>query len=209
MATLEDGWIVQVRFVMHTTDQVGLNVRNYRVTNIVGISVTDQAAAIVLDTLFNPLYKAVLSAGASWRGVSVQKIWPTPRLVAAIMIGNAGPGSVAGDMLPSQVSGLISLRTAESGRNARGRNYVPFPSESSSDVNGLPTTAYQTNLQLIADNMHETITVGMGADSADIVPVVSNTPPTLPKDITEALARKEWGTQRKRGSFGRKNVLPF
>lgn len=61
-------------------------------------------------------------------------------------------GTGSGDRLPWVVQGLIQWRTGAfvSGREIRGRTYIPTPAESANDA-GLPNSTYRTALEDAAD----------------------------------------------------------
>src|SRR5690606_6703804 len=122
----------EVRFIMQLGNQLGLNVRHYEVASEVGTGADLLSMAEDLGTIFGPLYIALLSSSAEFRGVGARKIRPIPVSGEALSNAGAGFGAVTGDPLPRQVSGLISLRTASTTVAKRGRAYIPFPSEDDS-----------------------------------------------------------------------------
>lgn len=203
------GDIMQVTFVCHTGQQAGLNIRHYRVDAIVLPEPPIQAAADQMSSNFAAAYQALMSNQATFLGALVRRVRPLPPSSPVQGILLSGPGTVGGDILPKQTTGVITVRTALAGRANRGRIYVPFPAETNSDTAGAPTAGYVTNLTALA-NMHAAVfTVAAGLGSATWTPVIFHRVAGTATPVTTALARPFWGTQRRRGDFGRPNLPPI
>lgn len=204
------GDIMKVRFVCLFADQVGINVRHYRVTAET-IPVPDLGDIATHFSLgFNNLYKNLLSAEANFRGVGVQKIFPLPLSVEVATVTNAGPGLETGDPLPGAVSGLIALTTDFGGRRGRGRSYIPFPAEAVNDDNGAPTVIYQGNLTVLGNTLTGVRTIPVGGGSIELTPVIFNRmTPGSSLNVTGAIARTQWATQRRRSRQGGGDTPPF
>jgi len=181
------------------------------VTATTAPSVSDQNFADQLATFIQGNYAALLSTLATFWGVSVQAVPPTAPSPPANSAGAPVPGTAAGDMLPSQTSGIITLRTAAIGRRNRGRVYVPFPAEADSSPQGRPTVGYIGRLGNLAAQLTLPLTIAAGGGTAIVEPVIYHrldTPPTS-TFITAAVARPLWATQRRRGDYGRPNPPPW
>lgn len=205
---LSDGDILEARFVCATQNQVGINVRHYVVTNSTGLGASIEQAVAKLDLAFNADYQAVLSAEARYRGVGLRRLLPvaTAEFVSTAL---AGDGMVAGDLMPKQVSGVITLKSSLPGRNFRGRVYVPFPSETDNDLDSTPTATYMANLQALATRFTLAVVAGVGADLCDLTPVIRSRKLGLNALIVSARENDRWGTQRRRGDYGAMNFPPF
>lgn len=203
------GDILEMRVLCVSGDQIGVNVRHYRVNTEVAPIPTHLDIANSLDNVFAPLYKEVLSSLATFRGIGIHKVFPLPPTVEAQSTLNVGPGLRTGDILPSQTSGVVSLRTALAGRRFRGRAFIPFPAEVSNDAAGVPNGAYQINLGLIMNALIASRNVNVGLGSVGLVPVIYRRIAHTSTDIQTGIARTIWGTQRRRGSFGAANIPPF
>lgn len=203
------GEIYMARLYCQAGVQAGINVRHYKIVAIGNPANEVDDLAVVLDNALAGLYKNLLSVNASWIGVNIQRVYPLPPTVAVGANANAGPGLVVGDILPGQTAGLISLRTAFAGRSFRGRAYIPFPSESDSQPSGVPSAAYMTSLAAIADILVQDQEFGDPANPATARPVIWSRKDTVPNDITGAVTRNGWATQRRRGFFGRANAASF
>jgi len=192
------------------TDQAGLMVHHYRCSASGGAGVTDQNAVDALSTIFAPLVKAMLSINAAYAGATLQIIRPNLRPTVYSTNSN-GIGMVAGDPLPRQAAGLITLRTNEAGRKGRGRKYVPFPSEGD-NANGVgPAPAYMANAATLgAAFVAQRVITAMVGDTATLVPVIYHRAnPIGSPDVSSYFVRAKWATQRRRGSFGKPNQSPF
>lgn len=110
--------------------------------------------------------------------------------------GPAGP-------LPPAVAGLIRFRPIDPKSTARGRTYVPFPSEAFNDGEGKPTQAYLNLLSQLAALY--TVNVGISATGPvgpfdpkllDVRPVLR--PWGAATMVLTASTAPGWGTQRRR-----------
>jgi hypothetical protein len=208
--------VVELRVVTFdptAPSQVGINVVHFEVTNVSNLGTNQAQFAIQVDNAIATLYKAAMSSSVNYRGVMVQKIWPLPRVVAESTIVNAGAASGAATQVPTQVAGLISLRTANAGRPFRGRIYMPFLGTGSIGAGGNPTAPYVTAIQNVANALFATFSVVSGGDSTTYTPVIYHAkgygkPPANLHSvdvITSASASPLAATIRRRGNYGRTN----
>lgn len=209
MAEIRLGDYFRLRVVCYTSSQVGINTAHFRCTAETGVGSTDQQVADAFDAALAPRYKAAISGGARYRGCSVQRISPGIPTVPAFAIGNDGIGTVAGGMMGTQLSGLVSARTSLAGRRYRGRVYIPFPAEDSNAATGVPEAAYIVAIDDIGDELYSVFPVVNGGNSTTNDPVVWHRGLLLGTPITGWLARPSWATQRRRGAYGRQNTTPF
>lgn len=205
---VNDVW--QVSFVCGTPTQLSFNVRHYRTSFQVGGPVGTLAVATRFATLFNAAYKALLSSSANFLGVVAQKIRPLPMTVALSNNTGAGVGEATGDLLPKQVAGIITIKTALAGRRFRGRLYVPFPAEVDSTVAAAPTGSYITRLGTLAFALLANVVVTDMTFSETMNPIVFSRKFELFTPVVDFVAKGVWATQRRRGDFGRLNppILP-
>lgn len=208
MSFIEDSQILEVRFAATALSQAAINVRHYIASSVLGGTVTTDDFAATLSAVIPALYKAIMSDQAVYYGLSVQKIFPVPPAVASVDYTGQAAGSVNSDILPGQVTGILTMRTANAGPGFRGRNYIPFPPESL-NTDGIPTSTYMTGLTNLADKFDDSWVVTAGASTATLSPVLWNRATLTPTAITAAQARQKWATQRRRGNYGQRNVAPF
>lgn len=204
--TLNSIW--RARVVCYLPNQVSVNVLHYICTTAAGAGGTDTTFAAGLDALLSPLVKALIDEAAFWRGVSVQQISPPPPTLPAVVTVNDGPGTALGDLLPAQVSGIITKQTPLAGVKFRGRMYVPFPSETDNNSNA-PTASYGTRLTSLALALSDAIVAGVGGDTSDMTPCLYHRSDGSITLITQARANTLWATQRRRGNYGKLNAVPF
>ncbi len=211
MATpLTNGNVIEVRIVSFIPEQIALNRLYYEVGNLQGSGADTANAAFDIDVAVAGAYRAVMPVTAEYRGVSVQRVFPLPRTVADVQTGLAGPGLAAGGLQPTQVAALVAKKTGFAGRAFRGRAYAPFPSDSFQAATGKPSGAFVAGqLNAFALALAATIVAGLAPNTVDLTPVLFKTPAGPATSITSVVPRTEWATQRRRGGFGAKNVLPF
>lgn len=199
-------------------EQASVMTRWWQERNVQGTGATStQFAAILAAQVGLPLRNCLASA-AQYRGFTLKMLTPLPPRVPEVNVGNQGIGSVAGDVLPRQVRGVISLTTAFSGRPWRSRVYVPFPAEASNDADATPSAAYLGLLDLLGNGLVGTYPgVGAGGNTSDFAAVMVRktwdaqgnlTNVAFHADILTRISRDRWGTQRRSGSFGSANISP-
>jgi hypothetical protein len=212
MATIVANDILRVVDYMKCTaqPQQGLNIHYYKATAVAGLPTTFQAA-VALATQRKNKYANCMNVGAEYDGCSCQRFMgPLPLEEPQFStLGFPQTGTVTGDLLPPDKSGIISWKTGKAGRKYRGRSYIPFPGEASNNVNGLPETAYVTSLTallgalmtptLIDDGMGNTVQLAKVIYHGRVV--------SSPYDlVTTGIAKDLWAVQHRRGDYGRPNV---
>lgn len=203
------GDILQFKIFAKAPAQLSMNTVHYIVTNETAGGATLQELVDDFDLQMKTSFRNCLSTSAELRGFTVQRIWPMPVSALYKSTTGAGAGTVAGQTLPTQVSGIITLRTLWGGRKNRGRVYVPFPSENSMDANADPTAAYKTLLQTFGGVL--TIpwtTVGAGGTTTIAMVLKNKDFPATPP-IFQAEARSYFATQRRRGQASGPDALSF
>jgi hypothetical protein len=207
---MDVGDIVQLRIYCKKADQASVNVRHYLTTAKAGSGTTIGLFLSALETAGLPAdMKALINEDAAYMGIDGQVIFPT-LLVPLQSNVASGFGDTAGDPLPSQTSGIITLRTTLGGRANRGRFYIPFPTETDNDTTGKPTSTYVAAAQTLADTLKASlVNVGAGGNTNSFAPVILHRDTMTTTAITDATAQQKWATQRRRGAFGRPNVTPF
>lgn len=207
MALLND--VYEIGLYSRRGEQLGINVLHYRVSNVIPPGPSDQEIANAFQTAYDSQYQALLSTNATFVGATAQKIRPLPSGPTFQSTGPPISGLDPGDVLPNQVSGLLRVRTAGGGRRARGRIYIPFPSESANESPGIPTTPYLANLQALATALIAAISILGAVGSATLNIGVFSRVDNLQRDATAIDTRPLWATQRRRGGFGATNPGPF
>jgi hypothetical protein len=212
------GDVWKVSFWSTLLEQAAVNVRYWRVIAQPGGEPSPLAIAGFFSATFHAIYKAVLANTAFFHGVHAMKWRPAPPQVGSVNTVNQGPGTAGTEALPKQVSGIITLTTGNATRRGRGRVYVPFPSEAHSNPNGNPLQLYTDQLVNLAVSFRlELSMIGGNTDTTfrpvlfgRARPAIGNRPalPEIITDITGAVARPKFATQRRRGNYGRPNSAP-
>lgn len=200
---------MQLTGVCEGVNQYSANVFHYRVMAVVGAPLTITQVAQQWSTRVAPFYKNALSAVASYYGAKAQIIKPTLE-PAAVAFNGAGAGAIAGDILPGQVAGLITHYSAFASKNSRGRNYIPFPSEASSDPTGDPAAAYVALLDAFRAGMNGAdFQLIVGAQNITLRPSIYSRNLGVAFDIVTGVTRLGWATQRRRGALSGGDDAPF
>lgn len=190
--------------------QLGINTYYYSIGSSTGAGITDLEVAIAMDAVARPVYRAIMYTGATYEGVTVQKIAPLPVWDFTFSHANPGAGSGAATALPTQVSGVVSRYSGFAGRAKRGRVYLPFPATDMLDTDNTPTAAYVVSAQALANAMMASTPIVGGTGTANIDPLIYHRATLTGNFVFSTLAHKKWGTQRRRGDYGQVNIdLPW
>jgi len=162
-------------------------------------------------TAIAPSAKAAMAVLAHFDGGSIQIVTVKP--YSALLYANqgAGNGTMSSNPAPTQVCGMISRRTDFAGPRYRGRIYMPFMSVTGIDTNGLPSITYQTLLQnfTTASEPPAGLTFTGSGLSILLDPIVfTRKPGASPAPITGHEFPLKFGTQHRRGSYGKPNFSP-
>jgi hypothetical protein len=211
------GDIVQIRAVCFTIVQVSLNVTHWRVVSTAGAGTNLAQIATKFSTDLHMFYKAWMPPAASFRGIGATNISGV-RSVEQTGVANAGIGTIAGtNLIPEQVSGLISWKTQSAGRHYRGRIYPGFVSAGYIDNVGTLNAAGLTALDGIRTAYGFIKTVTSGGDQTTLqlcvlhrsTPARPIPPNDLVTDVTSSTRSESLATQRRRGDYGPTNQPPF
>lgn len=205
---LANGMILSARIVCAAGDQIGVNVLWYVVSGVSGAPHLDSEVATALDNALAVPYKTWLTVNANYRGVGVSIVKPV-RFVEVIGNAGAGAGTTAGDMLPRQISGLISFLTPNAGHQYRGRIYPPFLPRTYTDANGKALALLATNLAGIRAAIPNLITLGAIPNVTNLQHVIYHRKTNTTTPVNFYLSHTLTATQRRRGDEGRTNVTPF
>lgn len=194
---------------MYCGDQAGENVRYFNVTSQ-SAGPTDQLTfQTQLDVLVSSYYTAMMSTLSYFRRSWIYDMTALPAPLPTENVYGSGtyPGTLASQNLPSQVSGVYTTTTGSTGRKNRGRQYVPFPTilHSQNVANPIPTATYAG---LIADmatffDASEPVTV-----SGNVIVITWQLYHRSTNTFTPLNGWRNqnlWGTQRRRGGYGRPN----
>lgn len=201
--------ILKTTCVCHYGDQTALMTVHYRVASVGAPPITDKDVADAMDTALSSFYKPLMHASATYKGFLVQRIWLTPVTTAVEATANAGIGTAGADPLPSQVTGVLSWYTDVAGRKGRGRIYPPFLAAASVDTDDTPVAGYVTALDNLATAYRALGVITVSGRTGVIVPIIWHRTTHLSNDITQQKAHKKYGTQRRRGNYGRPNLSPI
>lgn len=189
-------------------DQLGVLVWHGILDSIVGVELTNQERAEDFHFRHAPTLAALLTASATVRGAGTRTITGVPT-IESFSVGNAVVGTVAGEAMPRQTAGVATLRSPFAGRSRRGRKYIPFPGESDNPDGIGPSAAYLARMNTYLANIVPAFVLQVGGNVETWAPlIVSKVGAMTQTRVTSFLARLGWGTQRRRGTFGRPNVSP-
>lgn len=211
------GDILEVRTVCQCFDttQISVNVMHYRMTSQ-GSSAPDlDEIAASFSNHFNAGYQLIMPASCTYRGTGVKNL-TLPATEEHVSKASSGPGLASGTELPQQVSYVINFKTGLAGKGHRGRIYPGFVPTSHVNSSGNMSAAGITAIQLAASNIPITWTAGSGGVTGTYVLIVlrrqaNKLPLPFPTwdNVNLVTARLQFGTQRRRGDFGRQNAVPL
>lgn len=203
------GDIHEVIGYVENGEQIAQNVLHFQVGVATQPGAGSQALADAYSTILAMFYKDSISANTTYLGASWRLVAPARTLAVTSQSGK-GIGTASTDELPRQTSAVISLSDGTPTRTGRGRIYWPFPVEANNDTGGVPSAAYRAKLSgYMGTLLNMTILDGTMAPIADVKLMIRhNGPPVTFTPVAAYRINTRWGTQRRRGSYGRPNVPP-
>ena len=205
MALLLPGMIVETAAVCHTTTQVGVNTMAMRIISNAGGVTTDLDLAADLSDWLADGYTQFMSVNSVYSGCRVQIKKPV-EFVSVFSSTGSGPGSATGADLPTQVTGVITKQTVQAGRKYRGRIYPPFPATGLADGHG-GLNATGIGLLTTLGNLWESYPPrALASLGVELRLCLIHTSDGSFTDIVKMFARSKFGTQRRRGQYGRPNI---
>jgi hypothetical protein len=210
--TIAVGELLQVTFFCTAGTQTSVNVRQFLVTAVTGVP-TEVPFLAAVNAIIAPHFKNILSSAATFYGSGLTKLRIVPPPTPVYSAGSRGTGNRAAALLPTNDTGLITLRTAFGGRSYRGRIYLPFPASADNDntfTPPSPVAAYLTNASTLAADFVG-VNVYTTTDPATVTGqwVVYSRRLNAANFILSTVARPAWASQRRRGILGRTNPPPF
>lgn len=200
------GDIIETACVCYGSSQNMINVLHWRVQTVTPTEPTAQEKANAISTFMATQLKSMLSGTASYKGLKYRLLAPTPTSVI-ISTTSSGVGTRTGDALPSQVCGLLSLRSSVAPPRVRGRLYLPQPVEADNQTSGVPSTTYVTDATTFGAGVFSTHTLTGAGGSCTIIPVIYHrAPPAAFYLIDQVIVRTAWATQRRRSAINRADV---
>jgi len=199
-----------VTFQCRHVQQMGMNVRHFFVESIVGDPVDDDLVAEGISGHFANEYKALIAGDARYMGVTLRIVEPTP-FPTTFSTQGQGDGVNLPDILPGQVSGLITLRSETPGPAGRGRVYVPWPYKAADSATGdAPLSSYVALLNALALFFTAGTPIVINSSTYEMTNIVYRPAigavPSVQSPITKAFGRSLWATQRRRGGYGARNI---
>lgn len=203
------GDVLEAKYYCYQGDQLGINVRHWKVTERTGNGVDLETIASKLSQDAAPTYKNLLNNTASYLGVGLTNRYPSPSSPQIISNTGFGAGLGGTTALPQQVTGVLTLRTAQGGRKGRGRSYIPFPSTLNNGTDDKPVAGYASVMESLGSLFTTNVLVTAGTDSTSLQPVLFHTNPMGSTSVLVGYtAQRRWGTQRRRGNYGKANPKP-
>lgn len=181
---------------------------HYRVASA-GAGDSRPAVLSYVNSGYDPYLKPYLPTTTSYYGSKISTIKALAAWSPLVVYVNVA-GTNADPTLPTQDRGLVSWKTAYSGRAYRGRTYLPTPSTDSLTTTGKVATTTQTAWTAWAAYMISPIVSG----GTTWIPGVYHRKPTADisstfDQFTSAIVSDLFATQRRGGQYGRPNQLPF
>lgn len=208
MANLSVGEVWNVEFWCRCLGQYSLNVKSYRVAQLVGFGVvTDAELLSGMNFATRSRYWPAMSNLAEWYGTRIYMTHPSvtsPISVVDISSGTGGAG-----VLPPQLTGFIRFRNDSVGRKNNSCIHIPFPPQGSDNGQGRPTGTYTTKLNTIATHiLGPRLIVGF-AGLAVMELVTRTTPASAARKLTRKIVTDLFGTVRTRSFRHPNDPVPF
>lgn len=207
MALIVTGNILECVFYCRYSSQTSANVRHYACVSHTGIGLDQLSIMEVISGAIALRMRDCISQNAEYYGMKATIIAPAG---PAPLVTNEGRavGNISGDVLPPQTAGLLTLRTGQIGRSARGRMYLAFPAEPDNILGAVPSTAYVLAANLLAAQVLLARSI-VAPNGGTIEPCIWSRKTLTRQIVTTAFARDRWATQRRRSLINRGDGVPF
>jgi hypothetical protein len=211
-APIQGNDIVKIRWYATLGNQASVITHYFNVPAATLIGSWDPALVLTnYLTLIATPARNCMAILAHFDGGSIQIVTVKP--YSALIYSNQGNGNgtMTGNPQPTQVCGMVSRRTDFAGRSYRGRIYMPFMSNNAIDTNGLPAITYTNLLGLFIAQAEPAAGITMTASGKSIVlnPIIfTRNPKAANSAITGHEYPAKFGTQHRRGSYGKPNFTP-
>lgn len=206
-----------LRLVLHSyavqqqQTQAGLMTLHYRASGVAGVWSLSDVAGVAAATWIQVILPMAMCNHASFYGCECRAETGTDQN----MVGWGKPlnpvaGARVGSLMPAQVAAILKKSTERVGRAYRGRSYYPFLSATDLQADGEMSAAVQAIL-------HDTIGPGLflklltksaGADVVTLQQVIWHRKTKTFDNVVSVSSPGKLGTQRRRGVYGRANVIP-
>lgn len=208
--SLQTNDIIQVIQCGYFRGQLSMNNLYYRVdsSSFPGILLDDLPDAFM--TYCTGFYDALMGSYAQYVGVMSKIVFPIGRITNVYKSTLAAVDGGGGDTpLPTGACGLIRFRRERPGRQARGRNYLPFPADTELDgTTGEPSAGYLTKVGNYTAHVCFTPTVPVKSHNLVLEQQIHGRL-TGTNPVVEVVISQGWATQRRRSDFGKTNANPF
>jgi hypothetical protein len=174
-----------------------------------GAADTRAALASHIATIWATRYTNEIDTTTIFKGITVHMAKSVAKW-APVMHSANNAGNNTTHNLPTQVRGLLSLKTDMAGHAYRGRSYLPTPAQDRNSIDGHPSTTHITACQQLANDL---LVPYVTAGSTWVL-VVFHRKPTADigaaySNVAAASMQGKWATQRRGGDYGRLNVSPI
>lgn len=206
---LAPGSLIRLDIVAaHTpTEQIGINSMWFLVGNVV-------SGGLTLEQICDQMRINVEAVWGNWNNVNVGLLgvrgyWinlATGKAIEGAKSASTLVGDLDDGILPSQVSVVVKKKTSTVGRGKHGRLYLPFPVATAVLDNGELDGATEAIMVAYCNTAFSASVLNVGGISSQILPVVAHYgPPVTYSNILSYEATHKFGTQRRRGDYGRTN----
>lgn len=201
--------VLHIRLGAYQNGQVSLNNLYYKVSTITGGATFLEDVPNGVFNFAKDHYKVLMTTQASFVGTSARIVAPAFRKTNTYLSDVALVAGTAGDeVLPTQDCGVWSFRTDLAGRKAYGRNYLPFLWAGFVQGTGHPSEDYITAASNWIAFMSPNITVPVKTHSLVLNHGVFGKNTGF-NPVTASRLSHLFGTQRRRGDFGKQNPNPW
>ncbi len=203
--------IPHIYAVQQGIQQAGLMTLHYRVASIAGQWTLANVAELSSVNPFQQTLPLALCNHATFYGCECRA--ESGADVLQVGYGkplNPVPGARPGSLLPAQVAAILKKTTLRVGRAFRGRAYFPFLSATDLQADGemSATLAGILSATITVPLFSMVLTKNAGADTLTLQGCLWHRKTSTFDDLKAVVSVAKFGTQRRRGVYGRGNAIP-
>lgn len=196
--------LVRVKGFCFLNGQIGIWRYHYGYSLTAGISMALGEVAKAWADAIKASIAAITTDSTMFLGAKCEQLFPDANQLPGIAYVNEF-GTIGGNALPGQVSGILTHQSTVIGRHNRGRSYIPFPAVADDSVDNTPTDGYVTRLLAVGTAMRTFVAATGVNGTFAFEPAVAVAGAGGAVTVVSERANQRWATQRRRGDYGRLN----
>jgi hypothetical protein len=185
------------------------NVFHYRVADVAAPNPDLQLALNALAVEMESAFDQVNAQNTDFLGIKGMRIAPNPTQLFNAAV-QPSPGSLVGDVLPTNVAPLLSVRSSVAPKRTRSRKYLPPPTEAQNTAMGAVDPVFTVTMGgAFAPLLLANLVLNVGGGTLSLRAVIWKKSNNTSYDIDQVIPRTFFATQDRRRGSSQPDAPPF